>query len=118
MGAVMLLYSICKIMFIFDQSLTKHESLTKLYQLMINSDFILWLQSKQGRQKMENCIAFREQLQNNLWSGKHALQCEELNLLYWTTLKRLLNQNLQVSIKVQDFETTLIDEGKTNLSGS
>lgn len=110
-----------KIMFIFDRSLTKHEALTKPYQLTINSQISSFGSSpspKKEEKKMENCIAFRDDLQNNLWSGKHALWCEGLDLLYWTTFERLLNQNLQVPTELQDFETTLIDEGKTNLSDS
>lgn len=62
------------------------------------------------------CIQRRAPEQTGVW--KYALKCQELYLLYRTTFKRLLNQNLQVPIKAQDSETTLMDEGKTTLSGS
>lgn len=59
---------IYKIMIIFDQNLTKNEALKKPHQFMINSQISSFGTSTgpQSRQKIGNCSAFREELQNKL----------------------------------------------------
>lgn len=59
---------ICKIMMIFDRNLTKNEALKNPQQFMINSQISSFGTGTgpQSRQKMWNCSAFREELQNKL----------------------------------------------------
>lgn len=95
MSAGMLLHNIGKIMIIFDQNCTKIFTLIKITPVYDQlSDIILGTST--GPKETENGELQRTQRrapeQTMVW--KYALKCQELYLLYWTTFKRLLNQNL------------------------